>query len=337
MLLYDRIGEAMNSMARRQVVPTPDEANIGNRMLRATVYEISNVVPLFDDWVRERDKPIAKRAPHPVTWCEWSETESDDDGASTRWRLGTLISEHGPEAIDEVCRKLSPNLDPTNRIAWAKRLRSGDLVYAVQAFKLIEETTSEQLKRFPRHTPFTAIPSNLFGYTSRGEYVGASMLMPDARVMEEMAEDPEVARGQALFGFGPLISVMTDRYDRHHCYWPPFMAFALLHCKNVSAEDHAPDERTQRQVRRSGNPPRSSWRTISIRVPDTHRPKSGATVEAGEAPGVRFHLCRGHFKNLQHPRFKSPGLHWWPAHWRGDPDAGTLFTDRQLVTPTQGS
>lgn len=328
-MLYDRILEAMAYMTRRGIQPKPAEADIGNRLLGAVVYEISSVVPLFGDWVRERGKPIPKRAPHPQTWCEWSETESCADGTFIRWRMGALISEHGPEVIGRIVPRLSPNTRSSDACAWSGLLLPDDQVYTVQPFKLIEEATFPT--RFPRHTPMVGIPANVFAYHQTGEYVGGSLIMPDARVVGEMTEKEkeEFRLSLGAFGFGHILSVMNERYDHHQCCWPPFMAFSLLHCKNVSAEKHDPDEKTQRRARRAGGPPRSSWHTITIRVPEMHKPKvGGGDGEAGL--GVRFHLCRGHFKNLKHSRFKTPGLHWWPAHWRGDPELGEVITDRKI-------
>lgn len=110
--------------------------------------------------------------------------------------------------------------------------------------------------------------------------------------------------------------------------WPAFMALALLHCHNVVAEDVRPDEQTQRRVAKSGNPPRCTYKTLKLQIPQASRRHSSG--ESGSEPATRFHLCRGHFKNLQHERFKSKGWHWWPAHWRGSPELGEVIKDYKL-------
>jgi hypothetical protein len=113
--------------------------------------------------------------------------------------------------------------------------------------------------------------------------------------------------------------------------WPPFMAFSLLHCRNVEAVAHEPTARERRQVERSGNPPRVTYKTLRIKLPEIEagRRKPGHPDDE-DARHVRFHLCRGHFKNLKHPRYKNPGWHWWPATWRGSRSLGEVVKRYKL-------
>src|SRR5207237_1172169 len=76
-------------------------------------------------------------------------------------------------------------------------------------------------------------------------------------------------------------------------------------------------EDVQRRVRKSGNPPRTDYRVLKLTLPATAKARGDAPGGDGDKPGVRFHLVRGHFKNLTHERYRHPGLHWWPSHTRG--------------------
>lgn len=73
-----------------------------------------------------------------------------------------------------------------------------------------------------------------------------------------------------------------------------------------------------------GAPPYTSFKVLRLNLPSDVRPRDQPTESDDEAARMRLHLCRGHFKHLKHERYKAPGLYWWPAHWRGDPDLGTV-------------
>lgn len=323
MLLYDRVMECKYLHFKRLRESfrgaTPTEVAFGRLMARAVVYEISDVVPLFDDWVRERSKPIPKRPPHETVWCEWTVDEEGFD----RWRIGVLIDEITEDKLKAVIGSAANGSDG---FRWLDRVQPGDLFYTVQSFKMIERKGYKNTSAgIPTHTPAVGIPANVFSFRSTGEYVGSSMVFPSPKHLTE-----EGVRELSVFGISPLImKSAADKYDPFHNFWPPFMAFSLLHCKNVSADTHTPDELTQRRARKAGSPPRTVWRTITIRVPE-EAGAGGGSANPDDQPGVKFHLCRGHFKNLRHARFKNPGLHWWPAHWRGDPDLGEVSKDYRI-------
>jgi hypothetical protein len=114
--------------------------------------------------------------------------------------------------------------------------------------------------------------------------------------------------------------------------WVPFMGFALLHCKNVSTEEHIPNERIARRVKKSGQPPRATFKTLRLELPklDKHKKPTQEEKEEEDKMRMRLHFCSGHFKNLQNDRYKEKGLYWWPAHWRGDPELGMVVKDYSL-------
>jgi hypothetical protein len=117
--------------------------------------------------------------------------------------------------------------------------------------------------------------------------------------------------------------------EQHESHDVLAMLVALLHCKNVVTDTWHPDDKTIRRHRKAGNLPPVSYKTLKLTLPATVRPK-GESGEPNPDDKKRFHLCRGHFKNLTHPRFKNPGLHWWPSHWRGDPQLGVVHKDYQI-------
>ncbi|WP_157469978.1 hypothetical protein [Gemmata sp. SH-PL17] len=123
-------------------------------------------------------------------------------------------------------------------------------------------------------------------------------------------------------------TAMVDHLASHETWL--FKALALMNCRNIEATPtgSTTPRRIAAAVKRG---PDIVHRTLKLTVPATVRKSTGSENDADPNARTRFHLCRGHFKNLTHPRYKTPGLHWWPAHWRGDPDAGEVRKDYQLV------
>jgi hypothetical protein len=165
-------------------------------------------------------------------------------------------------------------------------------------------------------------------------------LGPEPKAFREYME---LTRAGGVYGGVPptvfrlpgKVTVEYERYDPVSVPWPPFMAFALLHCKNVVVDEHVPDEKTQRRARKAGNPPRVTYQTLRVEVPvASHRRQAiqpGDLEDSG--PRVRFHLCAGHFKHLQSPRYvnKRGQLVWCPAHWKGAKELGEVHKNYQVV------
>jgi hypothetical protein len=122
--------------------------------------------------------------------------------------------------------------------------------------------------------------------------------------------------------------------DPFFCPWPMFMAFSLMHCKNVTTELVRPDPKKAAECKKH-NRPRTSYHVLKLELPKVRYQRSDATAARG--PGVRCHIVSGHFKDLQHQRYINKGLHWWPAHYRGDPELGTVLKDYQLTQERKDS
>jgi hypothetical protein len=121
--------------------------------------------------------------------------------------------------------------------------------------------------------------------------------------------------------------------------WPAFMAFALLHCKNIVTEDVVPGERIQRECKKHNRPPRVTFKTLKIEVPQTvHARRSYEGGEDDAGPKVRLHLCRGHFKHLQSERYVNMRgqVIWCPAHFKGSKELGEVNKHYQLSPNRQG-
>lgn len=107
--------------------------------------------------------------------------------------------------------------------------------------------------------------------------------------------------------------------------WYPVMAFGLLNCVNVSADqEEAPKRPNEERAKKRGLPQRPGYKTLKIHVP---RSTGGGGEGTGEGSPKRMHICRGHFKNLQAARYKKRGWHWWSPHLRGDPELGSVEKD----------
>ena len=303
MLLYDRVIEHAVRMKRA----TPEKFREGNAELlqslrQAAVYELTDVVPLVQDWAAGRNQPIPKRPPHLTVWAEWR-TEMRHAGGVARWVLGVCIAELSPAIDSEVA--LSPNLHGAARLAYLDVTRDR---YMSMPFMYLENGVGELM--------------------SADGYLLWSM-KPDGTDVQHY----RVGSRQCYFGLPPVdFTGLGPEYFQWAVPWPPFMAFALLHCKNVVTETVEPDAATQRRVIKAGNPPRASYRVLKIEVPQTAAgSKPSRLTDGDDGPKVRFHLCRGHFKSLQADRFKSKGWHWWPAHWRGSRALGRVEKRYELT------
>jgi hypothetical protein len=105
----------------------------------------------------------------------------------------------------------------------------------------------------------------------------------------------------------------------------PLSCFALLNCRNVVAETVHQDKKHPRVKGERDHRPYCSYKVLRLEVPHrlAERSPDAALDADDDGPKVRLHLCRGHFKNLQHERYKNArGWHWWPAHWKGSADLG---------------
>lgn len=114
----------------------------------------------------------------------------------------------------------------------------------------------------------------------------------------------------------------------------PPMAFGMLNCRNIVTEDVKQDKLHQKVKGEREHRPFCTYKILKLEVPRRMAERQGDDVEGSEPdePKMRFHLCRGHFKNLQHERYKQKGWHWWPAHWKGNIELGLVDKSYKLET-----
>jgi hypothetical protein len=337
MMLYDRVMERVFRYSRRVGLErlTPTENQLGAMLFRAQVYDLSGCVILHSDWLRERDRAVPKRSPHPVVWAEWPYTETNGL-ARMRVRCGALVME-----LDKSKTSCPPVAEQYGGETLQERWDITDLCYEVLQFFTTEESYDAEGK--PQHKEYWYEPEV-------SPYCCYITCMEDgsrfrSNVMFSLPPKEQEAaqawlRSQQHFGLSlGYWQYPGETYNPTQYPWPPFMAFALLHCKNVVTEEHIPGERTQRRAAKAGKPERCSYKTLRVEVPATVHKKERYDEDDGddEGPRVRFHIVSGHFKNLQHPRYKKKGWHWWPAHWRGDPSLGTVVKDYRLTSAEGGS
>jgi hypothetical protein len=320
MLLYDRVVESFSRAAEQLdtgfatffLSPRHKERlkRVQKALRSAMVYQISDVVPLFSDWETEKDKPIPRRPPGPLTWCEWDFHEVFFNG-HIDWTIGTLITALPKWPLSTPAPEIAAGYTE-----W----------YLVQIFRQVNGGT---FRPFPLRQP-----------TIEARPVFVGMKDDSQRLELFLFDEPQPHRlitpERQLFSYFNLDVVSSAKMDggttnQTFCPWPPFMAFALLHCKNVIQEQVVPDERLQRCVQESGNSRRCTYKVLRIEVPQTQKGYRPLNLTNGEAAPKRFHLCRGHFKNLQHERFQNKGWHWWPAHWRGSRALGEVRKSYALV------
>lgn len=303
---------------------------------QAVVYELSDVAPFFHDWEREREKVIPKRPPHDLLWSEWGYRHHDGT-TYIDFLLGLFLKKTSRSHLES--RWSAAAYDALDPLGSSEPLDNFDEFYLGEMFRYVKGGTSPAVPEMAPSRVHIDFGGFLFllrnnGSQLRGTKVFSQAFAPylfDGKKMDDDFLCAVEERAQ-LFGCDVDFLPLDSSSHQVRLPWIPFMAFGLLHCKNVVQEDHVPDARLQRQVQRAGNPPRVSYKTLRIQVPQTsHQKQSLDPGDDENGPKVRFHLCSGHFKNLQHARYKNKGWHWWPAHWRGSKDLGEVHKTYQLT------
>lgn len=337
MLLYDRVIEYAWRMRRMNGSAglCHRDASLLHQLGTAVVFELSSVFPLFTDWETEKLKPIPKRPPALPLWAEWKRSEKLASGGLANWTVGALIREASQGASDSVAWTGWEHDSDVASLFSAGRDR-----YWVKQFQRLDSVSGpwdDCLGTYDRGEVSVSLGTFLCSVCPDGSGFASALTTPVgwdretfARSLEE-STDPRVCEALlglfSSFGLSVVVCPGYGNPDGNSVIvpWPPFMAFSMLNCRNVATETHTPDERTQRRASQAGCPPRTSFKTLHLQVPqETHSSNGSHGDPTGDNPGVRFHLCRGHFKHLRNARYKNPGLYWWPAHWRGSPDAGTV-------------
>lgn len=329
MLLYDRlIAHGLKH------IDTTRDVGVMAALMQAQVFELSSVVPLFEDWEHGRDVKISKRPPYSTLWAEWTWEESPE----TRWRIGSLFHQVSREEIEGVRSHNDPDKEACGFFGMS-RIRddfwSCEEFYACQMFQVCHKN-AVPINHIPLNQLSVQMGVLYFGMREQGNVVRTTKVLPDlpklAQLYGSEAAAQEFLRTHiTCFGLPLLLSFYAQRYPQITVAWPALMAFALLHCANVVTDIVAPAQqltlKKRRVMQKHGHPLPTTYKILKLVIPhravSTNRPASGRE-------GVRLHLCRGHFKNLQHERFVHKGYHWWPAHWRGDPDRGLVLKDYSI-------
>lgn len=277
------------------------------------VYEISNVLELLPDWEDGRESQIPKRPPHEELWVEWDQYDKGTEGLWKK-KIGVVV---GKETVESF-RVLSKKLDDEGRKKLEEIIQQHDEYYLVRMFERVDHNTIDSSK-----IPVGVISwvATLFTFSLRDN-------AEKARIFG-LTMSPD--QWKPVLGIKAVSMNFYDNYDPNMTPWPPFMAFSLLHCRNVTTETIPGEPNPARLVKRGWPPLKKEYKVLRLELPKDLRPKPVTQTEADEERKMRFHLCRGHFKNLQHERFKAKGWHWWPAHWRGSKDLGEIEKRYELV------
>jgi hypothetical protein len=331
MLLYDRLLEQAERYRRDH--PTPEafgevNAAILRDLLECQVYEITDLLPLFPDWEREKDKKVPRRSPHNRVWCEWQFREEFEDKWAL-WKLGTLISRMDADDIEKL--KLA-EFRVAGAINFSDLDIAGKELYFVQYFRHLLDINVEADKQ-AINTIAADVGAMVWTMNPAGDGIRCVKLYPRAAIdkASSKADVQEACKLFCYFGLGADLNRRLDIHNQIYYPWPPFLAFSLLHCKNIVTEDHHPEEKIQRHCQKHRWPPRVTYKTLKIQVPvKVMKGSAGADCD-DDGPQVRFHLCSGHFKDLRHERYRRPGLYWWSSHYRGARELGEVRTTHRLV------
>jgi hypothetical protein len=290
MLLFDRVIEHGTRVFKRRHHKHGMEAVLWSLIKEAPVYDLSDLVPLAQDWEKESKQLVPRRPPFDSLWAEWEihDAEQNEDGIA-----GALITKANLPKF---------GLTPPTLPAGA----AGEPWYVLPFLYIHLHGTHRTIN----------VSSVWFTF-----WLGED----DCRV----AHAPIPMKDRWLFDLDEAVTSDCGMI----LPWPPFFAFALLHCKNIVTETHTPSEREQRQVARAGNPPRTSYKTLKIEVPRGREEAAGHDHAEGDGtPKRRFHICSGHFRRLQSDYFKGKKgqVIWVQAHYRGSKSLGEVHTRFKL-------
>lgn len=107
-----------------------------------------------------------------------------------------------------------------------------------------------------------------------------------------------------------------------------WQTLALLHCKNVSIQDHSglwPSRQARRVAERKGLPGPVKYKTLVVKPLATSGTADGSKAGSHEAKAM--HICRGHYATYteERPLFgKHHGTFWIQPHVRGNPEVAII-------------
>lgn len=268
----------------------------------APAYEITNILGLFDDWEEAAEKEIPRRPPHNHLWCEWIREDFQD-----------AVQQFGSLVDNVTTMKRNENFPPS----W----NDYDELWSFYGFKkTLKLKENVQLSRLVCGRLFVADHAFVVGLKNDGKEISRQLLSwPFTKSVFGLDLSPSVDYEST--GSAPGVNLGRG-WDYS---WPALMAFSLLHCRNVSTEIVKPDFDPHAERRRNrGLPAKKAYHVLRLELPNNIRPHAPTANDEEAERRMRFHLCRGHFKNLQHERYKEKGWHWWPAHWKGSKEIGVI-------------
>lgn len=285
----------------------------------AIVFDVTNAIAALNDIVNacsrgkmSSDFNAPCLLPGSVTWIE-AETTAADSADTVRY--GSMIADVSELGVGVWMANGDKVTAGENRIYFMKN-------YCQMGSRVVEDFSFHNLVELKADGTSPLIKTNGKGDNLRGHF---HLSKPTEHGIEWMT--PTTIDGLRMSTFG-LPGVFEDFSERdidleiETTPWLTFSALALLGCRNVATEEHVVDPRKARRLAKQNRPPRVTYKTLHLIVPSHLEKHAGGD---GTGPKQRMHWCRGHFKNLQHPRYKEVrGLHWWPGHWRGDVNLGRV-------------
>ena len=310
--------ELMQHLNDGKVYPFLEEdvTSVLDNLMQYPVYDISNIEPLFDEI---KNDGISKRPPHSHMWIEWRVDENP--GRFTYLVLLVNI----PNDVVILDRDFGEGM--------SKEVEGYDELY-----------TSVVFKRYDGGAPFTKVDGSLGEFCPPGtmtqedhhsmfmlrnnatEINSILLTLPDDEVDGSKYDEMSLYR----LNWSRLVCINKQVHDK--MIYLPFTAFSLLHCKNIKIVEVLPDEALQSARRRRNKLPLYGYHVLKLNVPIEEEHRVYGVNDSDDKGQVRHHMVRGHFKNLQHNRFKHKGIYWWPAHWRGNPELGIVEKDYKIET-----
>jgi hypothetical protein len=295
-LLYDRLLQTVHRCAS----PLDElELNIGGALIDLPVYELSEVAQLFRDHPLLDDHPIPKRPPHDRLWAEWEYCDDDNN----EWTIGVLYVQHpNPESFKRTFPRSRISDESKTYIDLATDIYGGRFFRRVNANKTLGNNFTNDTVYFEQLTSYALFHDE---YVKLRHVAGVPAALQHPFGLNGICTEPKLLKAEPLLG----------------SLWPLEMCFGLLACRNVETHSVEPKRDRVKGAKRARMPRPATYRTIRLTRPVRSSSES-VPGTSDLAAKKRFHLVRGHFKNLQSDRYLQKGWHWWPDHWRGDETLG---------------
>jgi hypothetical protein len=293
-----------------------------NNSVNYPVYDVSNVVPLFSSIEGEdiTKNGLPKRPPHKWMWVEWRVDENP--GRFTYLMLLIKVDKKDLVEGGDFGHDLHEKAVECNEFYTSvvfKRYDGGVLDFVVG-----EEMESGVTK-------FNVMPH--IGTISQEDCQAVYMFQEDCRIIKYchyLGVPDEDKFKLSYYGLPWSKVTFEDDYYFRMLLYMPFAAFSMLHCKNIKEVEIEPDQALQKARKRRGKLPLYGYHILKLNVSVEEKHRIYGVENSEDKIHMRHHMVRGHFKNLQHDKFKCKGLYWWPEHWRGNPELGIVEKDYKI-------